>query len=78
MIYGDCILKDDVEGLKQTLQTAFDQLIESWNRLSFNQVERNRFKASHDKALNHLDQMKKLESEGRMALLQDEAFGPLS
>ena len=74
VIYGDCILKDDVEGLKQTFQTAFDQLIESWNRLSFNQVERNRFKASHDKALNHLDQMKKLDSEGRMALLQDEAF----
>lgn len=74
VIYGDCILNDDVEGLKQTLQTAFDQLIESWNTLPFSPKERNRFKASHEEALIHLDQMKKLTSEGRMALLQDEAF----
>ena len=74
IIYGECILTDNVDNLKQSLQTAFDSLVDSWNSLSFTTKEKVHFEVSKDQALQELERMKGLSIEERIALLQDEAF----
>lgn len=74
LLHGDCILKDNVEGLILSCQTAFDRLIGCWNSLPLNPEAKRRFDESRIQACAHLDRMKNLSTEERMALLQDEAF----
>lgn len=74
VIYGDCILSDHVEELKQSFQKAFDHLIDSWNDLPFSPEEKGTFETSKFQSFVQLDRMKGLDKESRIALLQDEAF----
>jgi hypothetical protein len=72
LIYKDCIQQDHVDGLKESIQRAFDNLNASWDTLPFNEGEKDLFVRSKNLALEQLDRMKGIDRARRIALLQEE------
>lgn len=72
LIHNDCILQNNIEGLKCSFQNAFDSLITAWDALPFDETQRGVFEASKTEALTQLDRMQEMSIQQRMALLQEE------
>lgn len=74
LIHNDCIFHNRIDELQCSLQRAFNNLINSWNALPFDETETTFFETSKNASLIQLDRMKEMTILQRIALLQEEEF----
>jgi|GEM_PF-2683674 len=72
LIYGDCIARDNMDGLKDSFREAFNRLAESWNAL-FPESERRVFERVKEDALIQLERMRDKDIASNIALLQEDS-----